>query len=71
MERPEALAGYDVSRETLAKLQVLADELGRWQAIKNLVGPGFLRWRTKRAASARRPRRSTSARRWRPSASGC
>ncbi|HEV2605417.1 MAG TPA: 16S rRNA (guanine(527)-N(7))-methyltransferase RsmG [Microvirga sp.] len=42
MDKPEALSGYDVSRETLTKLQVLADELGRWQAIKNLVGPATL-----------------------------
>jgi 16S rRNA (guanine527-N7)-methyltransferase len=42
MDKPEALSGCDVSRETLAKLQVLADELGRWQAIKNLVGPATL-----------------------------
>jgi 16S rRNA (guanine527-N7)-methyltransferase len=41
-ERPQALSGFNVSRETLARLQVLADELGRWQAIKNLVGPATL-----------------------------
>ena len=37
-----ALAGFDVSRETLAKLGVLAAELQRWQAVKNLVGPATL-----------------------------
>jgi 16S rRNA (guanine527-N7)-methyltransferase len=38
----EMLAGFDVSRETLDKLAVLAAELARWQAIKNLVGPATL-----------------------------
>jgi len=37
-----ALAGFDVSRETSAKLGVLAAELQRWQAVKNLVGPATL-----------------------------
>ena len=43
----EALHGFDVSRETFEKLVILVEELGRWQAIKNLVGPGTLRdvWR--------------------------
>ncbi|KAB0267983.1 16S rRNA (guanine(527)-N(7))-methyltransferase RsmG [Microvirga brassicacearum] len=32
----------DVSRETLDRLKLLESELLRWQAIKNLVGPGTL-----------------------------
>ncbi len=35
-------ASAHVSRETLAKLDVLTDELARWQAIKNLVGQSTL-----------------------------
>lgn len=37
---PPALPG--VSRETRGKLQVYAEELTRWQRVKNLVGPGTL-----------------------------
>ncbi|QFU14974.1 16S rRNA (guanine(527)-N(7))-methyltransferase RsmG [Microvirga thermotolerans] len=36
------LAPFDVSRETSEKLALLESELRRWQAIKNLVGPGTL-----------------------------
>jgi 16S rRNA (guanine527-N7)-methyltransferase len=36
------LDGFDVSRETKEKLSLLESELRRWQAIKNLVGPGTL-----------------------------
>jgi 16S rRNA (guanine527-N7)-methyltransferase len=36
------LDGFDVSRETKEKLGLLERELRRWQAIKNLVGPGTL-----------------------------
>jgi 16S rRNA (guanine527-N7)-methyltransferase len=36
------LLGADVSRETSDKLAILAGELVRWQAIKNLVGPATL-----------------------------
>jgi 16S rRNA (guanine527-N7)-methyltransferase len=36
------LDGFDVSRETKEKLGLLESELRRWQAIKNLVGPGTL-----------------------------
>ncbi|GEO14137.1 ribosomal RNA small subunit methyltransferase G [Microvirga aerophila] len=36
------LDGFDVSRETEEKLSLLESELRRWQAIKNLVGPGTL-----------------------------
>jgi 16S rRNA (guanine527-N7)-methyltransferase len=32
----------DVSRETIERLRLLESELRRWQAIKNLVGPGTL-----------------------------
>jgi 16S rRNA (guanine527-N7)-methyltransferase len=38
----EPLEGFDVSRETFDKLALLASELARWQAIKNLVGPATL-----------------------------
>lgn len=38
----EALASFDVSRETSAKLDTLVAELKRWQTIKNLVGPATL-----------------------------
>jgi 16S rRNA (guanine527-N7)-methyltransferase len=40
--RAVVAASAHVSRETLAKLDVLAHELARWQAIKNLVGPSTL-----------------------------
>jgi 16S rRNA (guanine527-N7)-methyltransferase len=42
-ERDAALAAFDVSRETSARLAVLAAELERWQAIKNLVGPATVK----------------------------
>ena len=35
-------AAFDVSRETLARLDILVTELHRWQKIKNLVGPATL-----------------------------
>ena len=35
-------AGFNVSRETSAGLEILVHELARWQAIKNLVGPATL-----------------------------
>ncbi|NIX75522.1 16S rRNA (guanine(527)-N(7))-methyltransferase RsmG [Microvirga terricola] len=38
----DLLAPFDVSRETEERLSLLASELRRWQAIKNLVGPGTL-----------------------------
>jgi 16S rRNA (guanine527-N7)-methyltransferase len=42
-EHPETLIRtLGVSRETIAKLQILVTELARWQAIKNLVGPATL-----------------------------
>ncbi len=41
-ERRAVAAEHNVSRETSRKLDILVDELGRWQTIKNLVGPGTL-----------------------------
>jgi 16S rRNA (guanine527-N7)-methyltransferase len=41
-DRAAALALCPVSRETVARLDLLAQELRRWQAVKNLVGPGTL-----------------------------
>ncbi|MBF9233092.1 16S rRNA (guanine(527)-N(7))-methyltransferase RsmG [Microvirga alba] len=38
----DSLAPFDVSRETEERLSLLESELRRWQAIKNLVGPGTL-----------------------------
>jgi 16S rRNA (guanine527-N7)-methyltransferase len=38
-DRETALALVNVSRETLARLDRLVQELVRWQAVKNLVGP--------------------------------
>lgn len=43
MSPPAGLEGFDVSRETLARLHVFVEELKRWQRIKNLVGPATLR----------------------------
>jgi len=37
-----ALAGFDVSRETRERLEILVAELRRWQRAKNLVGPKTL-----------------------------
>jgi 16S rRNA (guanine527-N7)-methyltransferase len=36
------VSGQNVSRETLAKLEILVAELGRWHCVKNLVGPSAL-----------------------------
>jgi 16S rRNA (guanine527-N7)-methyltransferase len=41
-DRDEAAVGAHVSRETGDKLALLAAELRRWQAIKNLVSPATL-----------------------------
>lgn len=38
----DLLSPFHVSRETEERLSLLASELRRWQAIKNLVGPGTL-----------------------------
>ncbi|HEX8167555.1 MAG TPA: 16S rRNA (guanine(527)-N(7))-methyltransferase RsmG [Beijerinckiaceae bacterium] len=40
--RESVLHAYDVSRETSARLDLLVNELSRWQRIKNLVGPDTL-----------------------------
>ena len=61
-----ALDGFDVSRETFEKLVILVEELGRWQAIKNLVGPGTLRdvWRRHVADSLQLLDLAPAASRW-------
>lgn len=41
-DRERVLAAYDVSRETIAGLDLYVAQLRRWQPIKNLVGPGTL-----------------------------
>src|SRR5918997_2857277 len=41
-DREAALALTPVSRETLRRLDILAEELRRWQQVKNLVGPKTL-----------------------------
>jgi 16S rRNA (guanine527-N7)-methyltransferase len=41
-DKAVALALTPVSRETQARLESLVEELGRWQAVKNLVGPRTL-----------------------------
>src|SRR3712207_4135056 len=41
-DREAALALTPVSRETLRRLDIFAEELRRWQQIKNLVGPKTL-----------------------------
>jgi 16S rRNA (guanine527-N7)-methyltransferase len=64
--REVVLATYNVSRETSAKLDVLVGELERWQAIKNLVGPGTLRevWSRHIADSLQLLALEPAARRW-------
>ena len=41
-DRQKALDLVSVSRETLERLDVLVDELRKWQSIKNLVGPSAI-----------------------------
>lgn len=41
-QRARVLAAYDVSRETIAGLDLYVDQLARWQSVKNLVGPATL-----------------------------
>ncbi|MBS7705828.1 16S rRNA (guanine(527)-N(7))-methyltransferase RsmG [Chelatococcus asaccharovorans] len=55
-----------VSRETGDRLRAYVHELQRWQAVKNLVGPGTLDdvWRRHIADSAQLLRVQPSARRW-------
>lgn len=43
LSREDVLAAFDVSRETAARLDILVQELARWQTIKNLVGPATLK----------------------------
>lgn len=40
--REQVRAAYDVSRETMAALDVYVAQLARWQTVKNLVGPSTL-----------------------------
>jgi 16S rRNA (guanine527-N7)-methyltransferase len=42
IQREQVCRTFDVSRETLERLDILVAELGRWQRIKNLVGPSTL-----------------------------
>jgi 16S rRNA (guanine527-N7)-methyltransferase len=42
IQREQVRRMFDVSRETLERLDVLVAELERWQGIKNLVGPSTL-----------------------------
>ena len=41
--REEVCGFFDVSRESCRRLQIYADELGRWQKRINLVGPATLK----------------------------
>ncbi|WP_336485795.1 16S rRNA (guanine(527)-N(7))-methyltransferase RsmG [Methylobacterium nigriterrae] len=41
-DRDRVLAAYSVSRETAARLDLYVEQLGRWQRVKNLVGPATL-----------------------------
>lgn len=40
--REQVRAAYDVSRETMAALDIYVAQLARWQTVKNLVGPSTL-----------------------------
>lgn len=40
--REQIFAAYDVSRETMAALDLYVAQLARWQTVKNLVGPSTL-----------------------------
>ena len=64
--REAVLAAYDVSRETSARLDLLVNELSRWQRIKNLVGPGTLPevWTRHVADSLQLLAAEPQARRW-------
>jgi 16S rRNA (guanine527-N7)-methyltransferase len=42
IQREQVRRMFDVSRETLDRLDILVAELGRWQGIKNLVAPSTL-----------------------------
>lgn len=41
-QKQDLLRQFPVSRETMERLTILAHELRRWQAVKNLVGPATL-----------------------------
>lgn len=41
-QKQDLLSQFSVSRETMDRLSILTHELRRWQAVKNLVGPGTL-----------------------------
>jgi 16S rRNA (guanine527-N7)-methyltransferase len=61
-----ALATFDVSRETRAKLEIFVSELKRWQAVKNLVGPATLAevWTRHVADSLQLLEHASAARTW-------
>ncbi|MDJ1158710.1 16S rRNA (guanine(527)-N(7))-methyltransferase RsmG [Chelatococcus sp. SYSU_G07232] len=65
-DRAAALALMSVSRETEERLARFVDELRRWQAVKNLVGPATLDrvWTRHIADSAQLVALAPQARRW-------
>lgn len=66
-EDPEAaLAPFSVSRETRARLDIVVEELRRWQRAKNLVGPSTLSqvWSRHIADSLQLRALAPEARRW-------
>lgn len=62
----QALAGFDVSRETRDRLEALVAELRRWQQVKNLVGPETLKevWHRHVADSLQLAALAPDARTW-------
>lgn len=62
----QALAGFDVSRETRERLEALVAELRRWQQVKNLVGPETLKevWHRHVADSLQLAALAPEARTW-------
>lgn len=66
LKRDQVLAASDVSRETSAKLDIFVSELGRWQRVKNLVGPATLAevWTRHIADSLQLLELAPDARRW-------
>ena len=65
-DREAALALVPVSRETGERLDLLAGELRRWQAVKNLVGPNTLErvWTRHIADSLQLLKHAPGARTW-------
>ena len=65
-DRRQALDLLGVSRETEQRLSALVDELRRWQAVKNLIGPGTLDriWTRHVADSAQLIDHAPDAARW-------